>query len=186
MPAVLSIALLATFALALLASPVVGVRRSDVALLLLPAGLTFVILLDEVYKLTSRTGQAAGIQGRYLYSWIVPLLVVSVLGVAALARLIGRRVPALTSREAGTDRADRVVLVLVAAFGILYTVASLGRGVSYAFGEDRWSNPLRALPHIAAWAPIPAAGTTAIVALFAAALLLGIVALLRTRRYAPA
>ncbi|ROQ30938.1 hypothetical protein EDF46_3450 [Frondihabitans sp. PhB188] len=109
----------------------------------------------------------------------MPLLVISVLGVAALARLIGRRISALTSREAGTDRGDLVVLVLVAAFGILYTLASLGRGISYAFGEGRWSNPLRALPHITAWAPIPAAGTTAIVALFAAALLLAVAALAR-------
>ncbi|WP_158614299.1 DUF2142 domain-containing protein [Frondihabitans sp. PhB188] len=37
-PAVLSVTLLGTFALTLLLSPAVGVRRSDVALLLLPAG----------------------------------------------------------------------------------------------------------------------------------------------------
>lgn len=191
-PAVLSVVLLAILLAGLALSSRLGVKRATVVVMILPTLLTLAILLESVYSLTRKTGVAAGVQGRYLYSSIVPLLVVAVIGLAALLGLVSR------GRAGDDDQAGaahvtaarftpaRLVALLVGVFGVVYTVVSMGRAISWHFGEEHWSNPLDSLGDLAAWSPLPYALSVVVMIAFVVAALFALVAAALSVRATPA
>lgn len=193
-PEVLTVALVLLLLAGLILSPRIGVKRGTVVVLLLPTALTLAILVESVYSLTQKTGVAAGVQGRYLYSSIVPLLVVAVIGLAALLGLVSRRRAARVDGfdVVGSDvvgsvavGAGRFAAVLVGLFAILFTVASVGRAISFHFGDEHWSNPLLSLGDVAAWSPLPYALSIAVMIAFGVAALLALVASALSVRATP-
>lgn len=136
--AVLSVALLGLMVVALLRRRTFDARRTDVALLLAPFGLTLVTLVVSTWNIYARTGLSSGLQGRYLFAALPGVLVVVAL---VLGRVPGGRRPGLLP-------------LVTAGAALAFTGASLLRAVTFHWGSTDTS--LTDAPRaMVAWAPVP-------------------------------
>jgi hypothetical protein len=131
-----------TLTVLFLALMVVGLwsRRhlGDRAVFLLGIGLTVGILLGTTYAGHKVTHTFPGLQGRYLYVLLVPMLVLIAIGLDRLVRLVRLR--------------SRVLMYLVPAAGLAVTGAGLLMGFQLYYLEPGQSVG-RALDIFLGWAP---------------------------------
>jgi hypothetical protein len=132
---VLSLVLLALVGLGLLR------RASRLALLVLLAVfvLTVALVFWQMYQSHVRTGQYAGIQGRYLYGGLVPVFAAAAIGLGALVRggRLERWLPVLLLPPA----------LLVAAYGLWVGFQGYYVDVGWTL-EDAWRR-------MTDWSPLP-------------------------------
>lgn len=129
--------------------PAGGPRRADAALAWAPLGLVVAFVAKRAWGLYETTGMFAFIQGRYLFSVLVPPLATVALG---LHRLLGRRCPAAVLAVAVTLQAWMLVDVLRGAWQ----------------GPGRWG----AVRGMLAWSPWPTGGVLVVAAATGLAVLL--------------
>lgn len=118
--------------------------RPDRILLIAPVVLVGLSTTASTWRLMVRTGEAAGLQGRYLFVGVVGLAVLVVLGGA---RLLGRR--------------HLLLPVLLFSGGAVFVTVSFVRALGYHW-ERRGSSVGEALTALLAWSPVGSSATSAV------------------------
>ncbi len=138
-PSVLILLLLACIVFAFVRAKRIGVKRTTLTVMAAPVALALLIMIGEALRFAITTGIASGIQGRYLYAYITPIMVIGMLGLSTFVR-----------------RSVRLP-VYVGVFAVVFSLVSFVRAISYHYGDSRWANPFSAFSDLLAWSPIPGA-----------------------------
>lgn len=148
---IVSAALVATM---LLRRRVGAADRSVTWSFTVPLLLIVMVLASQILRLYLTTGVVRGLNGRYLFFALLPVLVLVVLSLPPLVR--GR---------------ERLVTATVMAGGLLFTGWSAQRALGYHWGADRTFEPVADLRGVEAWSPFvpPVTVTVGAVALVVAA-----------------
>lgn len=131
-----------------------AMTRADVVLLLLPFAGTYAAIIAGTWPLYLQTGLRLGLQGRYLYTGLVGIALVVLLGLTA-GMAVRRR---------------WIVLAIVAGGGGAFTALSLYKVAGFHWAARDSTLP-EALAALRAWSPVGDVGLVLIAALGIAALL---------------
>jgi len=103
------------------------------------------VLASQILRLYLTTGVVRGLNGRYLFFALVPVLVLVVLSLPPLVR--GR---------------ERLVAWIVMTAGLLFTGWSAQRALAYHWGSDRTFEPAADLRGLVGWSPFEPAVTISV------------------------
>lgn len=110
-----------------------------------PFVLTLAVLASQILRLYLKTGVVRGLNGRYLFFALLPVLVLVVLSLPPLVR--GR---------------ERLVTWLVMSGGLVFSCWSAQRALAYHWGTSRGFEPEADLRGLVAWAAVPPAATVTV------------------------